>query len=138
MSVATQKSTAPRTTKKSEAGDGSATAKKRASKKPAAKSSAAPKRETSRPSRQKSSSASEVAHQAAAQLADLTGKEVEGVTSLERTDDGWTVELDVVELRRIPSTTDVLATYEVDVDGNGELQGYRRAQRYVRGVAGEE
>jgi hypothetical protein len=72
------------------------------------------------------------------QLSELTGKEVEGVTGLDRTDDGWTVHLDVLELRRIPATTDVLASYEVDLDSQGELEGYRRAQRYVRGAAGKE
>ena len=44
----------------------------------------------------------------------------------------------MVEVRRIPNTTDVLAMYEVEVDGKGSLQGYRRVRRYVRGVPGED
>ena len=40
----------------------------------------------------------------------------------------------MLELRRIPNTTDVLASYDVEVDSDGELQGYRRVHRYVRGV----
>lgn len=79
-----------------------------------------------------------MAERAAQQLLDLTGRDPEGVTGLERTEDGWTVLVDVVELRRVPDTTDVLATYEVAVDSNGDLQGYRRARRFVRGSAGEE
>lgn len=70
---------------------------------------------------------------AAGQLQDLTGAELEGITALRRTDDGWQVEADFVELRRIPSTTDVIATYQVDVDADGELVGYRRLHRFVRG-----
>jgi hypothetical protein len=78
---------------------------------------------------------SEVAAAAARQFAELSSKTVEGVTGLHRNDDGWIVELDVLELRRVPETTDVLATYEITLDSSGELEGYRRAHRYVRGQA---
>ena len=64
---------------------------------------------------------------------DLTGKRAEAVTGLDRSDDGWTVEVEVLELARIPSTTDVLATYQVTMDDDGELQGCRRVRRYLRG-----
>ena len=82
--------------------------------------------------------AGEVARLAAAQLQELTGNEVEGITGVRRVDDGWVVELDVLELRRIPSTTDVLATYEVEMDRSSELVGYRRRHRFVRGNVGED
>jgi hypothetical protein len=67
----------------------------------------------------------------------LTGKEAEAVVGLEKGDDGWTVLLDVVELRRVPNTTDVLATYEVELDVDGELTGCRRVHRYSRGSTEE-
>ena len=41
-------------------------------------------------------------------------------------------------MRRIPDTTDVLALYEIDVDEDGDLEGYRRVRRYARGVPGED
>jgi hypothetical protein len=82
--------------------------------------------------------APKVAALAAQQLLQLTGREVEGVTGLERTDEGWLVEVEVVEVRRIPDTTDVLALYELTVDEDGDLEGYRRLQRYVRGAPGQE
>ncbi|WP_206064942.1 gas vesicle protein [Nocardioides sp. JQ2195] len=116
------------------ASSGAGTSKKSASseagtrRKAAAPSSEAPRR----------ASASRVAELAAQQLLALTGKEPEGVAGLERTDDGWAVMVEVVELRRIPNTTDVLATYEVEVDSGGDLLGYRRVQRYVRGNVGDE
>lgn len=68
----------------------------------------------------------------------LTGKEAEGVVGLEKDGEGWTVLVDVVELRRVPNTTDVLATYEVALDDDGELSGCRRLHRYVRGSAQED
>lgn len=82
--------------------------------------------------------ARKIAASAASELLELTGKEAEGITGLERTDDGWVVQVEVVEVRRIPDTTDVLATYEVSVDERGALQGYRRVRRYARGVPGDD
>jgi hypothetical protein len=81
---------------------------------------------------------SAIAVLAAKQLLEVTGKEMEGVTALERTDDGWSVQVEVLEVRRIPDTTDVLGLYEVQVDSDGELLGYRRQQRYVRGAPNED
>jgi hypothetical protein len=80
-------------------------------------------------------SAAQVASEAARQLAELTDKEVEGVTGLRRSDDGWLVEVEALELRRVPTTTDVMAIYEIETDSSGDLQGYRRVRRYVRGQA---
>jgi gas vesicle protein GvpO len=68
----------------------------------------------------------------------LTGKVPESVTGLQRSEDGWRVAVDVLELERIPSTTDVLATYEVTLDEQGELQGCSRVHRYLRGSPGDE
>ena len=47
-------------------------------------------------------------------------------------DDGWKVTLEVLELRRIPDSTDVLGSYEVAVDKKGELVAYHRTRRYPR------
>jgi hypothetical protein len=79
-----------------------------------------------------------LARTAAQQLLELTGRATEGVTSLEKDGDGWRVQVEVVEVRRIPNTTDVLALYEIDADDQGNLQGYRRIRRYVRGTPDED
>jgi len=79
-----------------------------------------------------------VAAEAARQLLALTGRDAEGVTSMERTESGWTVNVEVVEVRRIPETTDILAVYEVTVDDDGDLESYRRLRRYSRGEPREE
>jgi hypothetical protein len=65
-------------------------------------------------------------------IVELTGKDSMGVTSVEPSDDGWTVDVEVVEDRRIPSANDVLALYEVRVDRTGTLLSYRRRSRYLR------
>lgn len=77
--------------------------------------------------------AAEAGRQGLKQVADLTGKEPEGVSGVERDDDGWLVTVDVVEDRRIPSSSDVMATYETLIGPDGELASYRRIHRYVRG-----
>ncbi len=66
------------------------------------------------------------------QLAELTGQKVEGLSGVHRNDEGWVVTAEVLELRRIPETTDVLATYEVTLDDDGSVTGYRRVRRYTR------
>ena len=83
-------------------------------------------------------SGSELAVAAAEHLRVLTGRSIEGVIALERSDGAWQVEIEVVELRRVPNTTDVLAAYEVTVDDRGDLISYRRLHRYVRGATGGE
>ena len=119
----------------------SATKKTAAKKSPAkktAKKTTEKRASAPRATAAKRATASQVAARAAQQLLELTGKGVEGVTGLERTDDGWKVHVEVVEVRRIPDTTDVLALYEVQVDEDGDLMGYRRLRRYARGVPGED
>jgi hypothetical protein len=70
-------------------------------------------------------------------LDDLIGHATEGVSGVRRTDDGWCVLVDVLELPRIPDTTSLLATYEVQLDQRGALLEYRRLRRYRRGAADE-
>jgi hypothetical protein len=67
------------------------------------------------------------------QFAELTQLEPAGTTGVRREDDGWSVLVDVVELERIPSTTSVMATYRIDIDGSGALTGYERLRRFTRG-----
>jgi Gas vesicle synthesis protein GvpO len=130
--VATEKSTTSRKTAASKGG--SPTAKKQ----PGTGDGTARRASAPRTEPPKRTGAAVVAQRAARQLLELTGKEPEGVTGLERSDDGWTVFVDVAELHRVPNTTDVIATYEVEVDTDGNLTGYRRVRRFVRGTAGGE
>ncbi|GGO15935.1 hypothetical protein GCM10010116_32060 [Microbispora rosea subsp. aerata] len=67
-------------------------------------------------------------------IADLTSKETEGVTSVEPVEDGWVVDVEVVEDRRIPSTSDMLSVFECRLDDEGNLMSYRRTRTYRRGT----
>jgi hypothetical protein len=66
-------------------------------------------------------------------ITDLTAKEVEGATRVQPVEDGWVVEVEVVEDHRIPSSGDILALYEAELDIEGNLLSYQRKRRYRRG-----
>lgn len=82
-------------------------------------------------------SAAELGQAALRTVQELTGYEPEAVTGLEWDGDAWQVTVDVLELARIPNTTDVLASYVVQLDEGGTLRGLRRTNRFVRGQANE-
>jgi Gas vesicle synthesis protein GvpO len=72
------------------------------------------------------------------QIMDMTGRESVQTTSVAPTQEGgWVVELEVLEDHRIPSSSDILALYEVELDADGELLTYRRTRRYARGQTGD-
>ncbi|MEU6179006.1 gas vesicle protein [Streptomyces coeruleorubidus] len=75
----------------------------------------------------------EVLRQARGQLAELTGMTAESVSSFEQTEQGWALEVEVLELERVPDTMSLMASYQVELDAQGQLTGYRRVRRYERG-----
>ena len=83
-------------------------------------------------------SAREALQQAREQLEEMMGRPVEAVLGMERSDDGWTVTVQIVELRRVPNSTDVLGSYVVNLDQEGDVVGYRRTRRYYRSQADED
>lgn len=74
----------------------------------------------------------QLARLAGAQLMQLTGRDVDGTAGIERTDEGWRVLLEVVEVTRVPRAMDLLGLYEVIVDDGGDLVRYDRLRRYGR------
>jgi len=74
-----------------------------------------------------------IAQRAKEQLAKLTGLKADTVSGLSQDEEGWHVSVDLIELKRIPEATDVLATYEALFDDEGNLIRYQRTRRYYRG-----
>jgi hypothetical protein len=79
--------------------------------------------------------AREAVHLAREYVTEMIDRRPEQMTAVKPTDDGWIVELEVVTDRRIPSSADMLALYEIELDVDGELLGYQRTRRYIRGQA---
>jgi hypothetical protein len=67
------------------------------------------------------------------QISAMTGLAVDTVSGVSHDDKGWVVEIELIELRRIPNSSDVLATYHVNLDAKGNLISYVRVHRYFRG-----
>ena len=75
----------------------------------------------------------QAARRAKQQLQEITGLEVATVSAMEEYEGGWRAYVNLVELRRVPTTSDVLATYEAVLDAKGELETYKRLRRFLRG-----
>ncbi|MFB9238425.1 gas vesicle protein [Plantactinospora siamensis] len=82
-------------------------------------------------------SAAQAAQLGLRHITELTGREPSGVTSLEPSEDGWLVGVEVVEDRRLPSSIDLLGLYLAEIGADGELLAYRRIRRYPRGKGGD-
>ena len=75
----------------------------------------------------------QAARMAKQQLQEITGLEVATVSAMEEHEGGWRAYVNLVELRRVPSTSDVLATYEAILNAEGEMETYKRLRRFLRG-----
>jgi len=53
------------------------------------------------------------------------------------TDDGWRAVVEVVERRAVPDTQDIIGRYEIELDTDATVHGYRRLDRYRRGDTAE-
>ncbi|WIV67595.1 gas vesicle protein GvpO, halophile-type [Natrialbaceae archaeon AArc-T1-2] len=63
----------------------------------------------------------------------LIGREFDGVSEVTAVEDGWRAVVEVVERRAVPDTQDIVGRYEIDLDEDGVVEGYRRLDRYRRG-----
>jgi hypothetical protein len=79
-------------------------------------------------------SARDLTRSARETIEDLTGHDVEAVSAMQWDGESWLLTVDVCELARIPNTTDVLASYVVQLDDAGGLLGYKRDRRFQRGT----
>jgi hypothetical protein len=83
-------------------------------------------------------SAFQAGREAASQLSELTNLKLDSVSAVNKKDSGWQVVVNLIELARIPHSTDVLGAYEVQLDAEGNMQGYHRGARYLRDQIGED
>lgn len=75
----------------------------------------------------------EIAERARSQLAEVTGLKPVTVTGTFKDEQGWHVLLDMLEMSRIPTATDVLGDYEVLLDENGNILRFERKRTRLRG-----
>ena len=75
----------------------------------------------------------ELAERAKSQLAEVTGLKPVTVTGTFKDEQGWHITLDMLEMTRIPTATDVLGDYEVLTDENGNMLKFERKRTRLRG-----
>ena len=75
----------------------------------------------------------ELAERAKSQLAEVTGLKPVTVTGTYKDEQGWHVAVDMLEMSRIPTATDVLGDYEVLADENGNMLKFERKRTRLRG-----
>ncbi|RQG98459.1 gas vesicle protein GvpO, halophile-type [Natrarchaeobius oligotrophus] len=68
---------------------------------------------------------------------ELIGREFDAVSEIVPTDDGWRAIVEVVERRAVPDTQDIIGRYEIELDEESTIHGYRRLDRYRRGDTAE-
>jgi hypothetical protein len=74
----------------------------------------------------------EIVDEAKRKLKEVLGVEPERVSGFDRSNGRSTVTLEVVEVHRVPETTDVLASYEVAFDEDRNLVSMSEVRRYLR------
>ena len=74
----------------------------------------------------------EIAELAKTQIMQLTGFEYDTLSGLRHEADGWHITVELVELKRIPTSADILGSYDVVTDAEGQLLSYQRTRRYCR------
>ena len=67
------------------------------------------------------------------QMTAITGLSPDTISQFDRTDDGWTLAIDMVEHQSIPRTQDLIASFEVILDEHGQITRWRRTGRFIRG-----
>jgi gas vesicle protein GvpO len=78
------------------------------------------------------SDAMNIVEQAREHLKNLLGEDAESVSGIERENGNWSVTLEVVELHRIPESTDILSSYSAVLDDDGKIVSLTRGRRYRR------
>ena len=77
--------------------------------------------------------AQEIVAKAQGHIATMGKRSNDGVCSICRTDDGWTVSIEVLERKAIPDTMDILGLYEVVLNNEGDLLSLERKKLRKRG-----
>lgn len=62
----------------------------------------------------------------------VVGHPLDGITSIDSTDSGWRVAVEVVERKSVPDTQDILGRYEIELTDDLSVTGYQRTHRYRR------
>jgi hypothetical protein len=69
------------------------------------------------------------------QMAEITGLPTDTVARLDRLETGWSVAIDMLEHKAIPRTSDLISSFEVELNQDGDVVRWKRIGRSIRGAA---
>ena len=78
----------------------------------------------------------EVRNQVIELSTDVIGRGLDGIIEVTRNDESWRAVVEIIERRSVPDTQDILGQYEIELDKEGEVIGYRRLEKYRRSDTG--
>jgi hypothetical protein len=78
----------------------------------------------------------EVRNQVIELSTDVIGRSLDGIVEVSRNEDNWRAVVEIIERRSVPDTQDILGQYEIELDKQGEVIGYRRLEKYRRADTG--
>ena len=79
-----------------------------------------------------------LAERAKEQLAEVTGFSPVAAVGGFKDDEGWHITVDVVEMTRIPEASDIIGTYVVSLDPEGNMVKFEKKRARLRGETYEE
>ncbi|MDI6655302.1 MAG: gas vesicle protein GvpO [Candidatus Hydrothermarchaeota archaeon] len=80
----------------------------------------------------------EIGKSASSLIESLLNKKPEGVISVTKEGKEWKVAVEVLERKAVPDTQDILGKYELRLDENENILGYKRIALRRRAELGEE
>ena len=64
---------------------------------------------------------------------ELLKKEPESISSIEKSGDGWKVQVEVLERKAVPDKFDLLKVFEFNLNKSGKILGFKQIKRIQRG-----
>jgi len=80
----------------------------------------------------------ELAERAKEQLARMTGFKTVAIVGSYKDEEGWHITADMLEMARVPPSTDIIGTYVAVLDENGDLVRFDKKRSRLRGESYEE
>ncbi len=79
----------------------------------------------------------EIQEKAVPQIRKILNKEPEGVSLIEKNNEGWRVLCDVLDKKSIPETYDILKVFEFMVDKEAKVTSFKLLRKIRRGDIGD-
>jgi hypothetical protein len=78
-----------------------------------------------------------LAERAKQQLAEVTGFSPVAAVGGFKDEEGWHITVDMLEMSRLPESTDIIGTYAVILDAEGNMVKFEKKQSRLRGESYE-